>query len=67
MRINIRCSYCNSKIINEVNNDKMGTIAIKTLVRDRLILCSKCTSDKDARIWLSDKIINDVLLNKDIR
>ena len=59
IKIKLRCVYCNDYIKSYIEpfNDKDIRL-LNLLVKDSTQLCKKCANTKEARIWLTNYIMN---------
>ena len=59
IKIKIKCSYCNGEIKRYLSpSNKSDMKLINLLIEDNVILCEKCANNSEARIWLSNYILN---------
>lgn len=59
IKIKVKCSYCNKDITRytEPSNESDSKL-IKLLLKDNTTLCRDCARDSNARVWLSEYIMN---------
>ena len=59
IKIKIKCSYCGGNIESYVEPfNESDNRVLKHLIQDNTLLCEKCVNNSEARIWLSDYMLN---------
>lgn len=59
IKIKIKCAYCGDEKKRDLEpSSKSDARLVNLLIKDDVILCEKCANNSEARIWLSDYILN---------